>query len=114
VRNMVMLSNDAPLLLGTVAPNEIVEGSVHAYQPPSELAEVDWIELVPEGRYQGHTAQLLSDLARIQRRESAEGGAPAMLVGWLAQPLLGATIVPSFDRDVRMSVVVIRIPGEKE
>ena len=114
VRNMVMLSNDAPLLLGTVAPNEIVEGSVHAYRPPSELAEVDWNELVPEGPYQGHTAQLLSDLARIQRRESAEGGAPAMLVGWLAQPLLGATIVPSFDRDIRMSVVVIRISGEKE
>ena len=114
VHDIVMLSNDLPQLLGTVDPGEIVEGSVRANQPPVDLVNVDWNALVPEGPNQAHAAQLLSDLARMHRRQAAEGGAPVMLVGWLTRPLLGATITPSFARDIRMSVVVIRMPGAEE
>jgi hypothetical protein len=96
--------------MGTATPGETVE--VSSTVNLGDMATVEWLDFVPDGPNSAHAAQLLSDIARIQRRDAAEGGPELMVVGWLARPYADGVISPTFARDIRLSVVTIPIDAE--
>ena len=108
IEGVVVLNDGFPNLVGRLMPGDIVENVVMGLGV-GNWDDIEWDQYVPPGNLSGHQAQLLQDLSRRQRDETADGRGSLLVVGWRPSELIVSTVEPSFERHVELNAMVMRI-----